>query len=176
MIYSNTRRIKRGTRNIKHDLRHYVTWLQLTSSNRLYHSTTIAPLGFFLLIPSYLRNKSELTMELSSWNNYKRMRFHCIHNGTRLLPPQYYSLEFKTENYLPNLDNSHSKIKISFSLHTFPSKTLDFSSCHVITGETIPQVPKIRLTSSSFLPKRQPISNITPLAHSDSMMKLTMLS
>ena len=66
--------------------------------------------------------------------------------------------------------------KISFSLHTLPLKTLDCSTCHVIPVETTPQSPNFGVTSRSSLPKRQPASNITPLAESDSMMKMPIIS
>ena len=113
---------------------------------------------------------------MSSQINYKRMRFHWMHIGTRLLPLQYYSLSLKTAKYSLKLDKIHSLIKISFALHNVPSKTLYCSTCHVIPGRKIPQAPKTRVTSSSFLPNRQPASNIASLAQSDSMMNLPMLS
>ena len=62
-----------------------------------------------------------------------------------------------------------------FDIHTFPSKTLDCSTWHVIPGETIPQALKSGVTSSSSLPKRQPTSNMKPLNQSASMMNLPML-
>ena len=113
---------------------------------------------------------------MPSRNNYKRMRLHWMHNGTRLLPLQYYPLALKTENYSPNMDKSHSLRKIYFSLHTLPSKTLDYLTYHVIPGETSPQAPKVRVTSSSSLQKRQATSNTTPLDQLDSTTKMPMLS
>ena len=38
------------------------------------------------------------------------------------------------------MDKIHSMRKISFALHTLPSKTLDFSTCHLITVYINPQV------------------------------------
>ena len=46
----------------------------------------------------------------------------------------------------------------------------------MIPGETTPQAPKVGVTSSYFLPKIHPTSNIAPLAQSDPMMKLPILS
>ena len=114
-------------------------------------------------------------MELSYPNNYKIMILHWMHNGTQLLPAQYYSLVFKTAKYSPKMDNIHSLRKIYFALNTLPSKTLDCSIWHVIPAETIPQAPKNGATSRSYLPKRHPTPNITPLAQSNSIMKLPMI-
>ena len=95
-------------------------------------------------------------MELSPQNKYKIMILNWMHNGTRLLPSQYYSLALNTANYSPKLENINSLRKGSFAMNTLPSKTLDYSTFHMIPGETIPQEPKIGVTSSSYLPKRQP--------------------
>ena len=131
-MYANTRRRKQSTRNTKQYLRRYLTWLQLTPINTLYQRTTTALMGFVLLILSYSFTSYERTMELYYRNNYKRIGFYWMHNGNLLLPYQYYSLAFKTANYFLKLEKSHSWSKRSFAMHTFPSKTLDFSTCHVI--------------------------------------------
>ena len=183
IIYSNTKKYIRQHKKKKNKynkyqagltaLRNLIT-INIGESFVLSYNNSIT--GFHLSILSSSWNTSEPTMKMSSQNNYKRMGFHWIHNGTQLLPLKCYSLTLKTTNYSSKMDKIHSLRKISFTLNTLPSKTLDCSSCHVIPGETIPKAPKIGVTSSSYLPKMQPISNITPLAQSDSMTNLTMLS
>ena len=61
-------------------------------------------------------------------------------------------------------------------MNTLLLKTLDCPTCHVIPFNTIPKSPKFGVTSSSYLPKSQPTSNITPLAQLDSKMRLPMQS
>ena len=175
-MYSNTRGRKLSTRNTKQDLRRYVTWLQATSRNSFYWHTTTASLDFFLSVLFSSWTTFESTIDMSYQNTNKTMILHWMHNGTRLLPSKYCSLAFNTEKYFPKLEKSHSLRKISFALHTFPSKTLDCSTFHVIPGETRPQASKIGVTSRSYLPKRQKTSNITPLDQSYSMMKLKIIS
>ena len=163
MMCTNTRRRKRSKRNTRQELRRYITWLQLTFKKYFVSSHNNSITGFFLLIILTLWTTSKATMGISSPKNYRKMRLYWMHDGTQILPSQHYSLAFKTAKYSPNLEKSHSLRKISFDMHTFTSKTLDFSTHHVIPTKTIPQAPKIGVTSSSYLPKRQPKSNIIPL-------------
>ena len=97
-MYANTRRRKRSTRNTKQELWRYVTRLQPTLSDTLCQHTTTSSMGFVLSILLSLYTTSTKTMEMSYQNSYKRIRLHWTHNGTRLLPLQYYSLLLKTEN------------------------------------------------------------------------------
>ena len=73
-----------------------------------------------------------------------------MHNGTQLLSSLSYSLALKTAKYFFKTVGEPFNKKISFDLHTFPSKTLDWSTFHVIPGKTIPQAPKIGVTSRFF--------------------------
>ena len=174
-MYAKTRRIKRSTINTKQELRCYITWLQPTSRNPLYQQTPTTSLDFVLLILSSLWTTYKTTMELSPPINYKRMRLHWIHNGTHLLPLQYYSLALNIANYYMKLEKRPSLMKN-------PSLCIPCHKIHWIFQHDMwylerqaDKRQKLEYLKTPIYPKRHLKPNITPLSELDPSMNLPML-